>query len=106
MKIEFIERFLTSAMMFNFENKFKNYINRIIIDFILSSFEKINNDLSKIDRMNIHDTQTFAFRAKIVNDDNQENDKKNDSKSKSKSKNIFKNEFNLEVKCEDCDKSN
>ena len=108
MRIEFIERFLTSTMMFNLESKFKNYINRIITNLILSSFEKVNNDLFEIDRMNTHDIQVFALRAKTVNnqdddqeDDNQRKDKDDDKK---KNKKNFKNEFNLSVKCDDCNK--
>ena len=111
MKIELTERFLTSAMMFNLEEKFKNYINRIITNFIFSFFEKVSNDLSEIDRMNIHDIQAFALRAKIVNNqsDDQENDNQKKNKSddkKSKNKKNFKNEFNFSVTCDDCNKKN
>ena len=48
MKMNLIERFLTSIMMFNLKRKFKNYVFRIIIELVLSSFEKINNDLFEL----------------------------------------------------------
>ena len=48
MKMNLIERFLTSIMMFNLKKKFKNYVSRIVIEFVLFSFLKINNDLSEL----------------------------------------------------------
>ena len=72
MKMNLIESFFTSIMMFNLERKFKNYVSRIIIEFVLFSFEKINNDLSELNRMSIRDNQIMNFRVNInkVNNNN------------------------------------
>ena len=94
MKMNLIERFLTSIIMFNLKKKFKNYISRIIIEFVLFSFEKINNDLFELNRISIRNNQIIIFRVnvnKINNNNNQKNDNKfveiEENKLKSKIKN-------------------
>ena len=94
MKMNLIERFLTSTMMFNYKKKSKNYVSRIVIEFVLISFEKINNDLSELNSISIRDNQIMILRVnvnKANNNNNQENDNKlveiEENKFKSKVRN-------------------
>ena len=107
MKMNLIERFLTSIMMFNLKRKFKNYVFRIIIELVLSSFEKINNDLFELNWISIRDIQIMTFRVnvnKINNNSNQENDNKSVEIEKNKFKSKIKNDWNLKIKCIECNK--
>ena len=95
MKMNLIERFLTLIMMFNLKRKFKHYVSRIVIELVLFSFEKINNDLFELNRMSIRNNQIMIFRVnvnKINNNSNQKNDNKSVEIEKYKLKSKIKND--------------
>ena len=97
MKMNLIERFLIFVMMFNLKNMFKNYISRIIIECVLFSFEKINNDLFELNRISIRNNQIIIYRVNVNkinnnNNNNQENNNKFIDVEKNKFKSKIKND--------------
>ena len=72
---------LTFKFFMNLKNKFKKYVFRIIISTKLSSFDKINIDLIKFDRIIKHEISIMILRIdnkfENFNIDDNKNNKKN-----------------------------